>query len=157
MRAAICNPKALLSGALSDVFHDPTKVFPEQLSCDVGWQRASRSEDERKQYIQLTLREFRCGKLALRRHVNGGGAVVAIGKASVGKQRKIWHGAHVSACASPPPVPYRLATPASLLELDVEAGEQLYFPKRDSADFLRRSAGTPRVAFIFRAAADTRK
>ena len=89
---------------------------------------------QRAEYIALTVRELRCGKLKLRQEIAGIGGVFAAAK-SGGRQRKIWNGADLSQVAARPPRPRRLASPASFLNMEVEPGQRIYFSKRDASTY----------------------
>ncbi|CAE7867460.1 unnamed protein product, partial [Symbiodinium sp. KB8] len=75
-----------------------------------------------------------CGKLRLRRHVEGLGGVFAVAKKG-GRQRKIWDGSKVSESAAVPPKPRRLANPSSFLDLQIDPGAPVFFSKRDASTF----------------------
>ena len=132
-RAGTCNPLAHIHEELRRAVADPSVIFPDpgpHIPDLDGRAGVSMSE-----YLVLVSRELACGKLRLRRRVSGMASVFAVKKAAVGRQRKIWNGAELSRLASQPPRPERLANPASFLDIHVEAGEAVYYSKRDAATF----------------------
>ena len=129
--AATCDPCALISEGLAVSISQPHTVFPRQPTtaelprvCKEDWH----------DYVRLTVRELRCGKLRLKREAQGVGGVFAAAKKG-GRQRKIWNGSMLSQCASRPPKPRRLANPSSFLDVEVEPGCELFFSKRDASTF----------------------
>ena len=131
VKAATCNASQLVGEELRAQLRAATKVFPSKPSVSMN---QSVPSDQRAQYVALTVRELRCGKLNLRPDVAGIGGVFAAAK-SGGRQRKIWNGADLSQVAARPPKPRRLASPASFLDIEVERGQPLFFSKRDASTF----------------------
>ncbi|CAE7547923.1 unnamed protein product [Symbiodinium natans] len=90
--------------------------------------------DQRDEYVRLVVRELKCGKLRLVSKAHGLGGVFGVAKAN-GRQRKIWNGSALSGLAAEPPRPYRLASPSSFLDVEIQPGERLFFSKRDASTF----------------------
>eukprot|EP00435_Cladocopium_sp_Y103_P008297 s2259_g2.t1 len=129
--AGTCDPAMVINPELTALIQDPTHIFPHgALATSTEVLR----RDKRAEYVKLTLRELRCGKLRLRRKVEAVGAVFAACK-SGGRQRKIWDGSRLSMVASRPPKPYRLANPSSFLDLELADTDQLLFSKRDASTY----------------------
>ena len=151
-KAATCCPAHIIAPELQTLISDVSEIFPRhnRAASNVA---AKFSGPKRLEYIRLTARELRCGKLRLRQRVLGQGSVFAARKAK-GRQRKIWDGSCLSQQANRPPKPRRLANPSSFLDLQVVPGETLLFSKRDAATYfdtlsvptdLRRWFGQPPV------------
>ncbi|CAE7263216.1 unnamed protein product, partial [Symbiodinium necroappetens] len=130
--AGTCNTSAVVPEEMQAVISDVERIFPAGLQ--VKEPEPHLSSQQRQQYVLLTIRELRCGKLRLRTAVQGMGGVFAVGKTS-GRQRKVWDGSCVSCRASRPPKPCRLANPASFLDLEIEPGSDVFFSKRDASTF----------------------
>ncbi|CAE7543518.1 unnamed protein product [Symbiodinium sp. CCMP2592] len=130
-KAATCNASKLVGDELRAQIQFATEVFPAgpSTTLEQGIPLSQRAE-----YIALTVRELRCGKLKLRQEIAGIGGVFAAAK-SGGRQRKIWNGAGLSQVAARPPRPRRLASPASFLDMEVEPGQRIYFSKRDASTY----------------------
>ena len=103
--AATCYPCSLIPDEMVHIVSAEEGVFPDGHT--LGFVDNVFSHQQRTQYVLLTIRELRCGKLRLRTDVKG---VVAVGKA-LGRQRKVWDGSNVSDIATTPPKPRRLANP----------------------------------------------
>merc|ERR1740129_663671 len=69
--------------------------------------------DQRREYIRLTARQLRSGKLRLHepQSMRGGGPTFARRKAG-GRLREVWHGTRVSEAACLSPRPQDMASPA---------------------------------------------
>ena len=132
-RAGTCCPARIISPQLRSLISDASEIFPGR-ACAANNAAAKLSGTKRLEYVRLTVRELRCGKLRLRKQVLGQGSVFAARK-SKGRQRKIWDGSYLSERASRPPKPRRLANPSSFLDLEVAPGETLLFSKRDAATY----------------------
>ncbi|CAE7209507.1 unnamed protein product [Symbiodinium sp. CCMP2592] len=130
-KAGTCCPARIISPQLRALISDASEIFPGR-TCATPFVAAKVPGSKRLEYVRLTARELRCGKLRLRKHVHGQGSVSAARK-SKGRQRKIWDGSYLSERASRPPKPRRLANPSSFLDLEVAPGETLLFSKRDAA------------------------
>ena len=131
-RAGTCNPEFLVPPELWRLVADPALVFPSE--------HDARLEDDlcgqhRAEYLKLTARELRCGKLRLRPSVQAQARVFAAPKQTEHRQRKIWDGAFLSAAAADPPPPHRLANPSSFLDIVVNPGEELFLSKRDASTY----------------------
>ena len=84
-KAASCDPSTLVDPDLWQAVRQAECVFPGVSAgetfgfpCSLG--------SERREYIKLTCRELRCGKLRLRRQVQGVAKVFAVPKSSKGRQ-----------------------------------------------------------------------
>ena len=130
--AATCDPIPLISSELCSAIADPGVVFPEGQR--VPFSNIAVGRDKKCEYVRLTIRELRCGKLRLRSVVQGSGGVFA-GPKGGNKQRKIWDGSMMSRCAAEPPKPRRLANPSCFLDLEVPSGGALHFSKRDASTY----------------------
>ena len=131
--AGTCDPSAWISPELSAKINDISQIFPasnKTSSCGAASIRA----EQRGEYVNLTLRELRCGKLRLRADILGMGGVFAVGKPS-GSQRKIWDGSALSELATSPPKPRRLANPSSFLDLELSSGSTVLYSKRDASTY----------------------
>ena len=76
------------------------------------------------EYVKLTVRMLKCGKLGLRSQALGGGTIFPVGK-SGGKQREVFHGTRFSEACVAPPNPPHLANP--LLSQVLSSGTISYF------------------------------
>ena len=130
--AATCNPCSLIPEEMVHMVSAEHSIFPNGLTH--GFVNNVISQQQRMQYVYLTIRELRCGKLCLRTEVKGVGGVFAVGK-TFGRQRKVWDGSGVSDIAAAPPKPRRLANPSSFLDLEIDRGAEVFFSKRDAATF----------------------
>ena len=130
--AGTCEPVLEMDPELATSLSDPSFIFPNQ--GQLVLEKEGMNEERRLEYIKLTLRELRCGKLRLRKAVNGMGGVFAAAK-SDNRQRKIWDGSRLSSMAARPPLPRRLANPSSFLDLEVRKDEELFFSKRDASTY----------------------
>ena len=130
--AGTCDPLDRIPENLRAPLEDPAAIFPNSLP----WKpQGAHTEDETyPDYVKLCVRELACGKLRLRRAVSAIGSVFAVGKAN-GRQRKIWNGAGVSALATKPPKPERLANPSTFVDIETRDGDELFFSKRDAATY----------------------
>ncbi|OLP95208.1 hypothetical protein AK812_SmicGene22693 [Symbiodinium microadriaticum] len=142
VRAATCDPENLVPAELWSKVSAPGAIFGSQLTCTQTPAASSNSQD-RREYLVLTGRELRCGKLRLRSEVRGVAKVFAVPKSDRTRQRKIWDGSHLSEIASKPPKPERLANPSSFLDIFVRPGEQLYMSKRDASTYFDLLAAPP--------------
>ena len=151
LAAATCDPCKLIPGDFAEGISDGKRIFPSTSKYAVMPGQPTHNHDQ--EYILLTIRELRCGKLRLRADVDGLGGVFAVAK-SQGRQRKVWDGSELSSCALKPPKPRRLANPSSFLDLEIEPEGAVFFSKRDASTFfdclqvptdLRRWFGQPPV------------
>ena len=109
--AASCDPNRLISSELSAQIVNARSIFPNRICASP----ASVQPNKRSEYIKLTIRELACGKLRLCREVQ-------------------WP-SELSAMATAPPKPRRLANPSSFLDLQLEDGERILFSKCDASTF----------------------
>lgn len=130
-QAASCDAYGFISAELAQKISMPAEIFP---GSSVVRDAPHIDISQRVEYIRLTVREVACGKLRLRRHVEGLGGVFAVAKKG-GRQRKIWDGSKVSESAAVPPKPRRLANPSSFLDLQIDPGTPVFFSKRDASTF----------------------
>ena len=130
-KAATCDASRLVGEKLGAQIQSAAEVFPAGPGLTL---EQTIPVSQRAEYIALTVRELRCGKLKLRKEIAGIGGVFAAAK-SGGRQRKIWNGADLSQVAARPPRPRRLASPASFLDMEVEPGQRIYFSKRDASTY----------------------
>ena len=134
-KAATCDPSTLVDPGLWQEVCRGGTVFPENAGghnhCPLSTLGSARGE-----YIKLTCRELRCGKLRLRLQACGSAKVFTAPKSTPGHQRKIWDGSLISTWAATPPKPHRLANPSAFLDIRVQPGEALYLSKRDASTFL---------------------
>ncbi|CAE7835845.1 unnamed protein product [Symbiodinium sp. CCMP2592] len=142
VRAATCDPAKLVPAELWSKVSAPGAMFGSQTTSTRTPVASSNSQD-RHEYLVLTGRELRCGKLRLRSEVRGLAKVFAVPKSDRARQRKIWDGSHISEMASKPPKPERLANPSSFLDIFVRPGEQLYMSKRDASTYFDLLAAPP--------------
>eukprot|EP00439_Symbiodinium_sp_Y106_P070151 s430_g12.t1 len=129
--AATCDPCKLIHEELATAVQDPTKIFPAGAS---PMPVESVKANQRDEYVRVVVRELNCGKLRLTSKAHGLGGVFGVAKAN-GRQRKIWNGSVLSGLAAEPPKPYRLASPSSFLDVEIQPGERIYFSKRDASTF----------------------
>ena len=141
-RAVTCDPANLVPADLWSKVSAPGAIFGPQPTSTQTPAISSNSQG-RREYLVLTGRELRCGKLRLRSEVRGVAKVFAVPKSERGRQRKIWDGSRLSEMASKPPKPERLANPSSFLDILVRPGEQLYMSKRDASTYFDLLAAPP--------------
>ena len=65
------------------------------------------------EYVKLSVRMLRCGKIGLRSEAKGGGTIFPVGEKG-GKQREVFHGIRVSDACVPPQQPQHLANLSSI-------------------------------------------
>ena len=142
VRAATCDPENLVPAELWSKVSAPGAIFGSQPTSTQTPAASSNSQD-RREYLVLTGRKLRCGKLRLRSEVRGVAKVFAVPQSDRTRQRKIWDGSHLSEIASKLPKPERLANPSSFLDIFVRPGEQLYMSKRDASTYFDLLAAPP--------------
>ena len=100
------NPQQLIPTSLATAPSCPDSLFSgaEALAGTSGAQWTSPVGAERKQYLQLVWRQLSCGKTRLRRKVMAVGFLFSVAK-SGNRQREVWNGSAISACAEKPPAP----------------------------------------------------
>ena len=108
--AAQCNPPPRLPLEWRNVVTNPSRMFPSVHSGLQFFQ--SICGGQRAEYIKIVVAQLKAGNLGLASRVIAGGTVFGRMKANGCTMRIIWHGSAVSQCASRPPLPPHLASPA---------------------------------------------
>ena len=126
--AGTCDPSLLIPTELAAATQIPSALFAGRQT-EVGPHTPFR-KDEKLQYVNLVWRQLQCGKTRLRIHVDAIGGVFCVAKSN-GRQREVWDGSLVSAGASRPPAPARLANPSCFVDLQFVPGQSVYMSKRD--------------------------
>ena len=132
LAAGTCNPQHLIPTSLATAASCPESLFSgaDTLVGTNGAQWTSPVGAERRQYLKLAWRQLCCGKTRLRRKVMAVGDIFSVAK-SGNRQREVWNGSAVSACAVKPPAPTWLANPSCFVDLVFEPGRAVYMSKRD--------------------------
>ena len=104
LRAGRCDPLPLIPDYLASRVSSADYMFgdaPPGLEKFGGFYAGCFTE-----YVKLTVRMLKCGKVGLRSEVKGGGTDFSVGKKG-GKQLEVFHGTRVSeACMAPPQPPH---------------------------------------------------
>ena len=131
-KACTCDAMSFVSHPLRDQMITDGGLFRDVQRCRSAIPRFSGSS--RAEYVSVTWRGLRSGKLRLKQVVSGGGIVFAVTKPS-GGQREVWHGRYVSSLAPVPPKPRHQPTPSCLLDFEAGSSNPLFFSKRDAVSY----------------------
>ena len=123
--AGTCEPGDLLGSELSDILKSPDAIAPIEPFGHAVHRVPRHSMPE---YVRLTVRELRLGKLVLLDFAKGIGTIFPAPK-SGGRQRAVWHGTFVSEASARPVKPRRLGNPAAFLALDWPRGTTVRWSK----------------------------
>ena len=93
---------------------------------------------QRSEFVALLVRQFRCGKVCLRKRMRGGGTVFPVPKSHGASQREVWQGQPVSEAARPPPAPRFLTSAARFRPIVFGKDELLRVRKRDGICFFEQ-------------------
>ena len=129
--AGTCDPWHLLGDELRHILENTEDIAPKVA---VGHGVHTVPRHSRLEYVRLTVRELRLGKLVLEEAASGLGTIFPVPKKG-DRQRAVWHGTLVSEASERPVRPRRLGNPAALLALDWTAGTRVRWSKRDAASF----------------------
>ncbi|CAE7942083.1 unnamed protein product [Symbiodinium sp. KB8] len=128
VRAGTCEPSELIPAELFAAVSHPENIFAGDTKLD--YSPPARSRDRRDEYVKLVAQQLDCGKTRLHQSVRAVGDVFAVSKKE-GRQREVWNGSSVSACAAKPPAPLFLANPSCFVDLVFDGAEEVFMSKRD--------------------------
>ena len=110
-RAGTCDPCSLVAERWKRLIGSARGMSPDPTP---GWEQFSGFyAGPRREYIELVVRQLRCGKTELRDRVSGGGTIFPVGTHGAERQREVWHDARVSQACARPPAPRWLASPSA--------------------------------------------
>ncbi len=135
--AGTCDPWHLLGDELRHILGNTEDIAPKVA---VGHGVHTVPRHSRLEYVRLTVRELRLGKLVLEEAASGLGTIFPVPKKG-DRQRAVWHGTLVSEASERPVRPRRLENPAALLALDWPMGTRVMWSKRDAASFFDTLVG----------------
>ncbi len=143
--AGTCEPSDLLGSELSDGLKSPDAIAPRE---PIGHAVHRVPRHSMPEYVRLTVRELRMGKLVLLDFAKGIGTIFPVPK-SGGRQRAVWHGTLVSEASARPVRPRRLGNPAAFLALDWPHGTTVGWSKRGAASFFDTLRCPPELSTWF--------
>ena len=129
-KAATCQPLDLVGTDLRHQLTTIADIFPEE---PMGVAHLRVSAADRPEYVKFVVWMLDIGKATLHTSPSGVGAFFVVGKPGKDRLRPIWNGGSISEATVRPPMPRRLGNPAAFVDLEVPAGQRLWFSKRDAS------------------------
>ena len=126
---ATLDPLPFMQDEHANTIQDSSCMFPGGVSALPA--RTHYSGPSLHEYITLTVRELRAGRLGLSRSALCSADVFAVGKRDSDKQRVVWNGSRISEVCDRPPMPPMLANPHALGDLEASADRPLWASARD--------------------------